>query len=72
MKAPIAKELWRKRHYTWEQLFQYKSKHRLTKKAVHFLCGAGSEVTGMAPSVTRYWLAQIMSEAIEAAEALGV
>ena len=73
MKQQVLNELLKKKDFTWEELIQYRSRRKLSKDALHLLCGSYQYLTGMiGASVNYYWLAESMSEAIEAAEALGL
>lgn len=53
------------------KMFYAIGRSRLTKRTASFVFEAAEQLTGMR-SVNDYWLPQILSEAIEAAEALRV
>lgn len=52
-------------------MFYTTNRRRLSKPAQRVVYDAAETVTGMR-SVNDYWLPQILSEAIEAAETLGI
>lgn len=68
----VLEELKRKKGYTLQELYAVYSSKRLTISARRCMADAHREVTGMECSPNEYWLPQVMSEAIEAAEALGL
>ena len=78
-RGPVFRELWTKRHRSFESLYYVcdprgrttrPNRSRLKDGALDVLRGAFRQVSGMGPG--EYWLAESMSEAIEAAEALGL
>ncbi len=76
--GPVYRELWRNRHATLAELYHFRRVRNrrqygcLSKEAKQLLQGAHEQVTGMLVGVNEYWLPDVMSEAIEAAEALGL
>lgn len=66
----IAEELRAKQNQGLE-MFYARNRKRLSKLAQRVVYDAAEEVTGMR-SVNSYWLPQILSEAIEAAENLRI
>ena len=66
----IARELRAKQDQGLKMLF-YQNRRRLSKPAQQVVYDAAEALTGMR-SVNSYWLPQILSEAIEAAENLGI
>lgn len=78
----LYRELWRKRHASYESLFwpyllddlggARRNRGELSHDAARLVHGAYRELTGMQMGCNRYYLADAMSEAIEAAEALGL
>ena len=72
----IAEELWEYRHCNMQELYYYNRKTKkygcLSKDARIVLHDAAQAITGMTMGPNQYWLPQIMSEAIEAAKALGI
>ena len=74
--GPIAQELWRAKNAPMEALYGWNA-HRerygiLSAGARRVLRDAAQAIHGMELGPNEYWLPQIMSEAIEAAEALGL
>lgn len=67
----IAQELRAKQNHGLQMLFYATGRKRLSKPAQRVVYDAAETVTGMR-SVNHYWLPQILSEAIEAAEAIGI
>ncbi len=65
--GPVARELWRKKDMPFDYLLWH-----LSPGARRVLNGAYQNLTGMLLGCNRYWLAESMSEAIEAAESLGL
>lgn len=74
MKGRIARELWRFRHRSLADLYYWNPKRKrygcLSAEAKRVLRDAAETITGMTAGPNVYWLPQIMSEAIEAAETL--
>ncbi len=74
--GPVARELWRLKDCSLRQLYYWNQRTkrygRLTKPALKVMHDAHESVTGMMTGPNEYWLAETMSEAIEAAEALGL
>lgn len=75
--GPVARELWRVKDYSLRALYSWNPRTKrygcLSEEAKCMLRWAGLRITGMwIGAVNNYWLAEIMSEAIEAAEALGL
>jgi len=72
--GPVARELWRVKDCTLAELYHWNPRTRrygvLSQEARRVISDAHTSVTGMTCSVNDYWLAEVMSEAIEAAEAL--
>ena len=72
----IAKELWDVRDYTLRELYYWNPSKKkygcLTQGARQVLHDAAYYIHGMTNGPNEYWLPDIMSEAIEAAEALGI
>ena len=66
----VARELRSKQNHGLE-MFYARNRKRLSKPAQRVVYDAAEEVTGMR-SVNDYWLPQILSEAIEAAETLRI
>lgn len=74
--GPVARELWAVKDCSLRQLYYWNPRTRrhgcLTDTARAVLRSAAEYVTGMKGSPNEYWLPEVMSEAIEAAEALGL
>lgn len=68
----IREELEQKKDYTLLELYASYSKKRLSQEARCCMADASHEITGMYGCPNEYWLPQVMSEALEAAEALGL
>jgi hypothetical protein len=70
----IAQELYDYRNYTMRQLYYWDGKKYgcLSPGARQVLHDAAESIHGMVTGPNDYWLPDIMSEAIEAAEALGI
>jgi hypothetical protein len=66
----VAREL-RSKQNQGLKMFYTTNRRRLSKPAQRVVYDAAETVTGMR-SVNDYWLPQILSEAIEAAETLGI
>ena len=74
--GPVTLELHHQRYATLAQLYHWDPAFRrygcLSDHAKRCLGGAARQLTGMDLGPNEYWLAEAMSEAIEAAEALGL
>ena len=74
--GPITRELWRVKDYSIQRLYHWNPRTQrygcLSQQARLVLHDAHESVTGMLMGPNGYWLAQTMSEAIEAAETLGL
>lgn len=72
--GPVYRELWRNRGASMCDLFYWDPRRKrygcLSKEAKKVLHDAHEQLTGMVCGVNDYWLAEVMSEAIEAAEEL--
>lgn len=68
----VARELRAKQHLNIYELVSPYSKKRLSPDARDVLRDAHTQLTGMRCGVNEYWLAETLSEAIEAAEELGL
>lgn len=73
--GPIARELWRVKDLSLHQMYGWNPRTNrygvLSEAARLVVRGACCQLIGMF-SVNEYWLAEVMSEAIEAAEALEI
>lgn len=74
--GPIGRELWRVKDLSLADLYYWRESTRrygrLSQGARRVMHDAAKTITGMDVGPNEYWLAQTMSEAIEAAEALGI
>ncbi len=74
--GPVARELWRVKDLRLDQLYYWNARSRrygcLSREARRVLHDAAKSVTGMNLGPNEYWLPEVMSEAIEAAEALAI
>ncbi len=74
--GPVCRELWRVRFYSLARLYHWNPRTRrygcLSLDARNVIRGAVMVVTGMYVGPNEYWLPQVMSEAIEAADQLGL
>lgn len=68
----VERELRSKQHMGVSQLYFPRGPNRLSHDARRVLADAHHAITGMFCSVNDYWLPQVMSEAIEACEALAL
>lgn len=76
LRGSIEAELWANKDKPLRALFGWDARRRrygcLSDEAKQVLRDANTSVTGMWVGPNEYWLAEVMSEAIEAAEALGI
>jgi hypothetical protein len=78
--GPVFRELWRNRDKSLAELYYFKPSARggrgkygcISKEAKQVLQGANEQLTGMLVGVNEYWLPEVMSEALEAAQELGL
>jgi hypothetical protein len=68
----VARELRAKQHLTVYELLSPYSRKRLSADSRDVLRDAHEQLTGMRCGVNEYWLAETLSEAVEAAEELGL
>lgn len=68
----VERELRAKQDMSMAELYGFRAKRRLSKNARVVLRDAALYITGMHCGPNDYWLAEEFSEAIEAAEALGL
>ena len=76
--GPVYRELWQNRGKTLAELYYFRRVRGrrqygcISKEAKEVLRGAHEQLTGMVCGVNEYWLPEVMSEALEAAEELGL
>ena len=69
--GPIEAELRAKQNFTYDELIGWRSRRKLSRDAMTCLSDATLQLTGMR-GISSYYLAEVFSEAIEAAETLGL